>query len=86
MELEKIDELLEKSTGTDFIQAERQARLLGDSTPSIVFSVKFQAILLANLLGVPVEDVEELPMQKFVTAIGKVNAFLFGQAAAVAEK
>lgn len=86
MDLEKIDELLEKSTGNDFIKAERQARLLGDTTPSIVFSAKFQTVLLANLMGVPVEDVEDLPMQKFIIAIAKVNAFLFGQAAAVAEK
>lgn len=86
MQLEKIDELLEKSTGADFIKAERQARMLGDTTPSIVFSAKFQTVLLANLLAVPIEDVEDLPMQKFIAAIGKVNAFLFGQAAAVAEK
>lgn len=86
MELDKIDELLAKSTGAEFIKAERQARMLGDTTPSIVFSAKFQTILLANLLAVPIEDVEDLPMQKFVAAIGKVNAFLFGQAATVAEK
>ena len=86
MELDKIDELLEKATGADFIKAERQARLLGDTTPSIVFSAKFQAVLLANLMGVPTEDVEDLPMQKFIAAIAKVNAFLFGQAAAAAEK
>ena len=79
IDLEKIDNLLQEAKGSDFIKAERVARMMGDPTPSIIFSAKFQAILLANLFGVPVEDIEELPVHDFTVAISKVNAFLFGQ-------
>lgn len=43
------------------------------------YHCKFQTILLANALKVPVEDIEELPVAEFVQALSKVNAFLFAQ-------
>lgn len=77
IEIKNIDSALEAVTGKDFLNAERQARQQGDQTASIVLSSQFQAILLANALKVPVEDIEELPVKDFVQALSKVNAFLF---------
>ena len=86
IDVQKIQAALEGATGADFIKAERAARILGDPTPSVVFSAKFQAILLANLLKVPVEDLEELPVKEFTAVIAMVNAFLFGEAQPVPQK
>ena len=77
IDIKNIDSALEVVTGKDFLNAERQARQQGDQTASIVLSSQFQAILLANALKVPVEDIEELPVKDFVQALSKVNAFLF---------
>ena len=79
MDIQKIDEALKKATGYDFIQAEKTARALGDMTPSIIFSTTFQIVLLANLMNVAVDDIQELPIKQFTLAIGKVNSFLFSQ-------
>lgn len=79
IDLKNVDNVLQNVTGKDFLNAERQARQMGDQTASIVLSGQFQAILLANALKVPVEDIEELPVSEFVQALSKVNTFLFAQ-------
>lgn len=79
IDLKNVDNVLQNVTGKDFLNAERQARQMGDQTASIVLSGQFQAILLANALKVPVEDIEELPVAEFVQALSKVNIFLFAQ-------
>ena len=48
-------------------------------TPSIIFSTTFQTVLLANLMNVAIDDIQELPIKQFTLAIGKVNSFLFSQ-------
>lgn len=79
IDLKNVDNVLQNVTGKDFLNAERQARQMGDQTASIVLSSQFQTILLANALKVPVEDIEELPVAEFVQALSKVNTFLFAQ-------
>lgn len=79
IDLKNVEKVLQNVTGKDFLNAERQARQMGDQTASIVLSGQFQAILLANALKVPVEDIEELPVAEFVQALSKVNTFLFAQ-------
>lgn len=79
IDLKNVDNVLQNVTGKDFLNAERQARQMGDQTASIVLSGQFQTILLANALKVPVEDIEELPVAEFVQALSKVNNFLFAQ-------
>ncbi len=86
VEIKNIDKALQNITGKDFLVAERQARQMGDQTASIVLSGQFQAVLLANALKVPVEDIEELPVAEFVQALSKVNTFLFAQELAKADK
>lgn len=86
IEIKNIESALKTVTGKDFLSAERQARQQGDQTASIVLSSQFQAILLANALKVPVEDIEELPVKDFVQALSKVNAFLFTADLAVDKK
>ena len=77
IDIKNIEDALKSVTGRDFLTAERQARQMGDQTASIVLSSQFQAVLLANALKVPVEDIEELPVKDFVQALSKVNTFLF---------
>ena len=86
IDIKNVEQALQNVTGKDFLTAERQARQMGDQTASIVLSGQFQAVLLANALKVPVEDIEELPVAEFVQALSKVNVFLFGQDLRTAEK
>lgn len=86
MDIQKIDEALRKATGYDFIQAEKTARALGDTTPSIIFSTTFQTVFLANLMKLAIDDIQELPIKQFTLAIGKVNSFLFSQEQEAPEK
>ena len=79
MDLNNINKVLQNVTGRDFLAAEREARQQGDTTPSIALSSRFQIILLARAMKVPVEELEVLPAKEFVQILGKVSAFLFAQ-------
>lgn len=67
----------EKMTGRKLIEAEREVRLRGDQTPSVFASMGYQAIIAAKVIGVPVEDLEELPARDFSLIISHVINFLF---------
>lgn len=76
--MKDIEKALQNITGRDFIKAERMARQQGDQTPVIALSTTFQIILAANVLNVPQDEIENLPVSEFVQVLAKVNGFLFG--------
>lgn len=66
----------DKLTGNDFIMAEQEVRAMGDTTPTVFLSMKFQAALAARCLGVPVDDILALPGNDFRSLIVPMANFL----------
>ena len=77
-EVKEIELDFEKLTGKQLIAAEREVRAKGDQTPSVFLSMNFQAAVAAKLVGVPVDDIEELPAIDFKNLVLPVANFLLG--------
>lgn len=73
---EKLFEALNKLSGRDFAEAERQARLEGDQSIDIGTSRTFYAAVAAKALKTPLPDIMELPMREFFAITGDVGSFL----------
>nr|DAP37337.1 MAG TPA: tail assembly chaperone protein [Caudoviricetes sp.] len=65
-------------TGNDLVAAESEVRAIGDQTPSVFLSMRFQAAVAAKLIGVPVDDVLALPVPDFRKLVLPVANFLLG--------
>lgn len=63
-------------TGNDLVAAESEVRAMGDQTPSVFLSMRFQAAVAAKLIGVPVDDVLALPVPDFRKLVLPVANFL----------
>lgn len=44
----------QKLTGNDLINAEKEARNLGDKTPTVLLSMTYQASIVAKVIKVPI--------------------------------
>lgn len=73
---EKLFEALNKLSGRDFAEAERQARLEGDTSVDIGTSRTFYAAVAAKALKTPLPDIMELPMREYFAITGDVGSFL----------
>ena len=51
---------------------------MGDTTPAVFLSMDFQALIAAKLIGVPVEDVLDMPSTDFKNLVLPVANFLLG--------
>ncbi len=78
IDYKKLSEGLKELSGRDFAAAEQQARLLGDGTPDVIYSKTFQSVIAAKVLGAPVDDIQDLPIQEYVAVTSKVSNFLVG--------
>lgn len=65
-------------TGNDLVAAESEVRAMGDQTPSVFLSMRFQAAVAAKLIGVPVDDILALPVTDFRKLVLPVANFLLG--------
>lgn len=65
-----------KITGATLLVAEREARTRGEDSMSVFVSMQYQAIVAAKIIGVPVEDIEELPGNDFKNIVLSVANFL----------
>lgn len=74
----KITLDFEQIRGKDLISAEKEVRAMGDTTPSVFLSMNFQTVIAAKLLGVPVEDIQDLPATDFRNIVVPVANFLLG--------
>lgn len=63
-------------TGNDLAEAETEVRMMGDKTPSVLLSMKYQAVIAAKLIGVPVDDVLAMSGKDFRNIIFPVADFL----------
>lgn len=63
-------------TGNDLVAAESEVRAMGDQTPSVFLSMRFQAAVAAKLIGIPVDDVLALPVPDFRKLVLPVANFL----------
>ena len=73
---EKLMEALNKLSGKDFAEAERQARLEGDVSVDIGTSRTFYAAVASVALKKPLPDIMELPMREYFAITGDVGSFL----------
>lgn len=62
--------------GRDLADAERSARADGETNPLINFSMKYQAAIVAKLIGVKYDDIMDLPAGDFNKLTLAVNNFL----------
>lgn len=65
-----------KITGATLLAAEREVRMLGEESMSVFVSMQYQAIVAAKIIGVPVEDITELPGNDFKNIVLSVANFL----------
>lgn len=75
-DVKELDLDFTKITGNDLIKAENETRAMGDQTPSVFLSMRFQAIVAAKLIGVPVDDILDLPAMDFRNVVFPVAGFL----------
>lgn len=73
---EKLFDELNKMSGRDFAEAERQARLEGDTSIDVGASRTFYAAVAAKALKTPLPDILDLPMREFFVITGDVGSFL----------
>lgn len=75
--IEELNAGLEKLTGADFEDAEKRVRSLGDVTPIISLSTKFQIELAAIALETNANELKALPVKKYAQIANAVSTFLF---------
>lgn len=70
----------DKITGTEMLAAEREARAMGDDTPSVFLSMRYQAVLAAKVIGVLPDDLMAMPATDFKKVVLPVANFLLDPA------
>ena len=73
----KLQAGLENLTGLDFEQIERIERQNKNVTPLLNWSSAFQAQLAARALGVNVNEIKALPLNRYNFITSTVSNFLF---------
>ncbi|WP_319403145.1 phage tail assembly protein [uncultured Anaeromusa sp.] len=66
--------------GRDLLDAENEARQLGDRSPTIQFSNTYAAVIAAKLAGAPIDDVLDIPGPDFMKLTVTVQNVLLGKA------
>ena len=74
-EVKEVELDVEKLSGRDLTLAERESRAMGDNAASVFVSMNFQAIVVAKLLKVPVDDILDLPAGDFKQLVVPVASF-----------
>ena len=76
MDLEKLEEGLNKLTGYDMEAIEREERQTGNMTLELTTSKSFQARVAAKALGINVHDIKSLPLRDYNQLCVRCFAFL----------
>lgn len=85
IDYDKLKSGLNNLTGRDFEEAERAARALGDTSPEITFSKRFQCILAAKALGMIPDDIQDLKIADYTAVTLTVFNFLAGSMGTLAQ-
>ena len=75
-EVSEISMDFDTLTGNDLIKAESEARAMGDNTPLITASMRYQAAVAARALQCPADDMLALGAKDFTKVIAAVTRFL----------
>lgn len=75
--IDTLDLNLEGLRGTDLIEAERESRVMGDSSPNPLFASHGLACVAARAAGVVVDDINTLTAPDFLHVTTVVSNFLF---------
>ncbi len=59
----------EALTGADLVAAEGEVSVMGDNTPFIAASMRYQAAVAARMIGCPADDVIAMPAADFKAVI-----------------
>lgn len=77
IDFNKLDDGLNKLRGLDFEAAEQRERAAGNTAAVLASTMPFHARIAAIALGVPVEDIKELPIKQYVEVTTRTSNFLF---------
>lgn len=77
IDFNKLDDGLNKLRGLDFEAAEQRERATGNTAAVLASTMPFHARIAAIALGVPVEDIKELPIKQYVAVTTRTSNFLF---------
>ncbi len=67
----------DKITGKAMIEMETRCRALGDNTPDLTFSMKYQVMLAAKAAGILYDDILVLGGKDLMLVLAEVKSFLF---------
>lgn len=76
-DISKLEEGLNKLRGLDFEQVETRVRAKNPTAVEVSLLKEFQARLAAKALGVPYEDIVEMPLKEYTKVVQAVFNFLF---------
>lgn len=77
IDFKKLEEGLNNLRGLDFEAAEQRERAAGNTAAILASTMPFNARLAAMALKVPVEDIKELPINKYIAVTARTANFLF---------
>lgn len=72
----------DKITGRVMMETETKCRSMGDNTPDLTFSMKYQAMLAAKAAGIIYDDLLDLSGKDMALILTEVKNFLFQPASA----
>lgn len=67
----------DKLKGTELVDLEGNCRAMGDTTPQLFFSMKYQTMIAAKAASVKYDDILALKVKDFNLILAAVNRFLF---------
>lgn len=67
----------DKITGRAMMETETKCRSMGDGTPDITFSMRYQVMLAAKAAGVKFDDILDLGGKDMTLVVAAVKSFLF---------
>lgn len=76
IETDEIEIDLDKLTANDLIVAEQEVRALGETAPSVLVTMRYQAVVAAKAAGMSSEEFLQLGARDFKNAIKPVMVFL----------
>ncbi len=74
-EVTEIELDFEKLTGKQLTDAEKEARSMGDTTPSVFLSMQYHSVIAAKLIGVPVDDILAMNAVDYKNVMVQVATF-----------
>ncbi|WP_276789937.1 phage tail assembly protein [Veillonella magna] len=75
-EIKKVEIDFDKVNGRVLLECEKLVKGLGDNSVILPLSMTFQAMVASKIIGVPYDDLLDLPSSDFLKVTNEVRAFL----------